>query len=229
MAFQTFTCVICKDQTTKPKSFAYQGGRACRTHPEAQLGHVQAVEKEKQQKDYAASKPKKKFGYASDYDLRAFGYRDPNTFCWHCNKEGVYEHVMLYRCLVNMSKAKLNGMGTVNPFDANSPHYELTRKELNGRELLKRFPINQSFFPDWKLFQLVKNRDLAVAGKMAGVVIICQPCAVEFNFAWDFDKPSFENVKMSDLAFLGFVVEHATDEIAMGEILDRIFKEGPRT
>lgn len=41
MGFRTYTCVICGEQVTKPRSYAYGEGRACRSHEEVQKDQIE--------------------------------------------------------------------------------------------------------------------------------------------------------------------------------------------
>jgi hypothetical protein len=45
--FKTFKCVVCGAEVTKPKSFAVEGGRACRCHTEEIQANKEAVANEK--------------------------------------------------------------------------------------------------------------------------------------------------------------------------------------
>ena len=47
----TFTCVICGKEVSKRKSLEYNGGRACKTHEEAQIALARKKEIEEAAED----------------------------------------------------------------------------------------------------------------------------------------------------------------------------------
>ena len=62
---KTFKCAICGEEITKPKSYAYKNGRACRTHEGVQEYHdksehernAKAVRKKLKEEENAARSP----------------------------------------------------------------------------------------------------------------------------------------------------------------------------
>lgn len=225
MSIKTFTCKVpgCGKEVTKPKSFAYQSGRACKEHPEAIAANE--ASQNKVTSNLAAHKhaprPWEK-GYKSETDgVDAMNSmfentRNPHTYCWHCNKNGVYNHIIAQRMLVNISKAEMMGLGKSNPFDPESPHYELIRKELGEVVPLKQFPIAKEY-PDWKLKQLVSSR-MDIPARMIGSAILCNDCAKEFKFDWNFDLPKFDALTPDAMAFLGFAAKEFGKEVASEEL-----------
>jgi len=231
MSHKTYVCKICQASVTKPQSFAYKDGRACRTHPEAQQAHEQATVQQASIRDKAKRNRFSPFRQGGERAERPFeelipGFRNPNQYCWHCLKDGIYEKEVYFRILVNMSKAKLEGLGPINPFDPESPHYKLTRKDLGQNLILKRFIVEK--IPEWKLKQLVSNRDLVMVAQIAGLVVLCTDCSAEFGFDWYFDRPKVEDISIEDMLALGQVGEKIGDHFAMREILNRIFHKEPK-
>jgi len=228
MTIKTFKCVVCAAEVTKPKSYAFQGGRACRTHEEACSAH-QAAEKAIKDKLQAhkvskiGSEVEKDFVSSGKNPARLYGIRDPNTYCWRCSKEGIYETQVFTRFLVNMSKAKLKGLGESNPFSEDSPHYQLTRQELGERVVLKRFPLPERY-PIWKIKQLTQaNPDILWVSQTAKMVVLCYTCAHDFGFDWNFDRVDLSKISLKSLALLGDSAKEAANEVAMKEILTGIF------
>jgi hypothetical protein len=231
MKNKTFKCVICEKEVTKPQSYSYKDGRACRVHPEVLKAHEQAAQMQKANLDSHIRKerplsPGIRSMYAQPIEDLS-GYRNPHTYCWHCSKDGIFEREVYLRLLVNMSKTKLNGLGPINPFDPNSPPFKLTREDMGDKLILKQFPLAQEL-PEWKIKQLVSYNLLQVA-QLLRVIVLCDSCAVKYGFDWQYDRIHLENLKLTDLFHLGVAVEQVADDIAMKEILNKIFHSEPNT
>jgi hypothetical protein len=228
MAAKTSTCNICHEQVSKPQSYAYNGGRACRTHPEAQAAH-EAAEQAKsanlqQHKEAAAPAWKKRFDDPADESFGAVmaraGIRDPHSHCWCCGKDGIYAHIFAERILINMSKSKLNG-DAVNPFDPNSAHYVAMRKEIGDKAVIKQFP--STMFKEWQLKQLfTKDRDKIMLTQISGIAILCNECAIEYKIDWSYNVPKMD---LKDMLFIGQLIEPGIDKLAAGEMAEDVTKK----
>ncbi|EKD89723.1 MAG: hypothetical protein ACD_33C00002G0015 [uncultured bacterium] len=215
MAIKTFKCNICEAEVTKPKSYAYKDGRACRHHPEA----IKAYEDNEQlkQKDINSHKEHKSRNCSDDHYNHIFNIRNPHEYCWCCKKDGIYNHLLAERVLINMSKSALQG-NLVNPFNPDSQHYALTREDIGDKIAIKQFPVYTSY-PDWKLKQMFNNDDNKIMlARSTGIINLCQNCATKYEFDWIFDKPNFESSDLKMLATIGAAIVPVLDNIAAAEL-----------
>ncbi len=105
--FKVFTCAICGEQVTRPKSYALpDGSRACRSHQEAQDGFKQrekiqestkAKERELQEKKQFLKTPE---GWKERIDW-------PKCHCWTCGTQGMSPQDVKFRMLVGLEKTML--------------------------------------------------------------------------------------------------------------------------
>ena len=216
MAAKTFKCVICDTEVSKPQSYAYNGGRACRTHPEVQAAHEAAEQAKSANIQQHKDQPSHRRGYSHSFDNPA-NFRDPHSHCWCCGKDSVYAHVFAQRALINMSKSKLSGE-EVNPFDANSPHHVALRKEFGGKVITKQFPA--TMFKEWQLKQLfAKDHDKVMVAQMSGIAVICIDCAKEYGIDWNYNMPKdLSGEGFRTMMALGALIEPEVDMMASEEL-----------
>lgn len=236
MAAKTFQCVICQAEVSKPQSYAYKDGRACRHHPEVQKNHVASEEAKKadlEQSKYRAEHPSWNFNrtqssMTSDEMFAAMGTKDPNKHCWCCHKDGVYEHILLERYLINMSKVELRSDEPVPAFDVKDgvfgPNEQVRTAVQNelGKDIepLRRIEVKQDF-PDWKLKQVINpknHQDKIQLVRMTGIIVLCKNCAKQYQFPWEYASDKIENRDMTKMMLLGHLIKPAFDNIAAGEI-----------
>lgn len=238
MAAKTFQCVICQAEVSKPQSYAYKDGRACRHHPEVQEAHTsseQAKKEDIEQSKYRAEHPRWKFNrnqpaMTSDEMFAAMGTKDPNKHCWCCYKDGVYEHIIMERYLINMSKTELRSDEPVAAFDISDgkigPNEQVrtaVQNELGaGLQPLRRIEVKQDY-PDWKLKQVInpKNRqDKMQLVRMTGIIVLCKDCAKQYQFPWEYAADKIENRDMTKMMLIGHLIKPVVDSIAAREIAD---------
>ena len=238
MAAKTFQCVICQTEVSKPQSYAYKDGRACRHHPEVQENHIASEEAKKadlEQSKHRAEPPSWNFNrtqsaMTSDEMFAAMGTKDPNKHCWCCHKDGVYEHIIMECYLINMSKAELQSSDPVPAFEIKDGNFvpnqqvqEMVRKELGeDKATLRRIDIG-SDYPDWKLKQVLNKKnqqDKMQLVRMTGIIVLCKDCANEYDFQWRYAS---DNVKtkeqMEHMMLVGHLIKPTLHSIAAGEIV----------
>lgn len=232
MAAKTFTCVICQAEVSKPQSYAYRDGRACRHHPEVQESHTVA---EQAKKDSLEQHKNKHRGFMRQHDpmehkslLAHFGMKDPNEHCWSCHKDGVYEHIIMERYLINMSKVELKSDKPVLPFEVvdgklvnNQEVRTAVQAELGKDNVaLRRIEVS-SDYPDWKLKQVInqnRRQDKIQLVRMTGIIVLCKCCAKKFDFPWQYATDKIDKSDFTKMALLGHLIKPAIDNIAAGEI-----------
>lgn len=236
MAAKTFQCVICQVEVSKPQSYAYKDGRACRHHPEVQEAHTsseQAKKEDLQRSKHRAERPAWNFNknqpeMTRDEMFTAMGMKDPNKHCWSCHEDGVYEHIIMERYLVNMSKAELKSDKPVSPFEVvdgrlvnNQEVRTAVQAELGKDKVaLRRIEVN-SDYPDWKLKQVInqnRRQDKIQLVRMTGIIVLCKCCAKKFDFPWQYATDKIDKSDFTKMALLGHLIKPAIDSIAAGEI-----------
>lgn len=236
MAAKTFQCVICQAEVSKPQSYAYKDGRACRHHPEVQEAHgvsEQAKKADLEQSKHRAERPSWNFNknqseMTRDEMFTAMGVKDPNKHCWCCHKDGIYEHIIMERYLINMSKAELRSSEPVPVFDVkdgvfgpNEQVRDMVRKELGEDKVpLRRIEVNATY-PDWKLKQVINRKnqqDKVQLVRMTGMVVLCKDCAKEYEFPWLYASQEASKEKLEHMMLVGHLIKPAIDSVAAGEI-----------
>lgn len=237
MAAKTFTCVICQAEVSKPQSYAYKNGRACRHHPEVQEAHGESEQAKKadlEQSKYRAENPgwrwkNKQPELSSDEMFSAMGIKDPNKHCWCCHKDGIYEHIIMERYLINMSKAELRSSDPIPAFEIKDGNFvpnqqvqEMVRKELGeDKATLRRLDVATDY-PDWKLKQVLNKKnqqDKMQLVRMTGMIVLCKECAKEYQFPWTYAHEMVkEKPDLSKMLLVGHLIKPAIDTIAAGEI-----------
>ena len=210
MAIKTFKCTISSEDVTKPQSYAYKEGRACRSHPEVLKVHEAAEQakatdlKQHQHKERTDS---------FDSVMLYLKVRNPHEYCWCCNKEGIYKHLLAERLLISMSKCKLEGK-EINVFDPNSPHYAMVREEMGDKVAIKQYSL-PTMLPDWKLKQIFNGDMEKVAlTKLTGIVVLCMDCAKKYEI--EEDKLFMPDPHTS--LVIGSFITSVVDDIAVREI-----------
>lgn len=233
MAAKTFTCVICQAEVSKPQSYAYKDGRACRHHPEVQESHTVAEQAKKDNLEQHKNKPR---GFMHQHDpaehkslLAHYGMKDPNEHCWSCHEDGVYEHIIMERYLINMSKAELRSSDPIPVFEIKDGNFvpnqqvqEMVRKELGeDKATLRRLDVATDY-PDWKLKQVLNKKnqqDKMQLVRMTGMIVLCKECAKEYQFPWPYAHEMVkEKPDLSKMLLVGHLIKPAIDTIAAGEI-----------
>lgn len=236
MAAKTFQCVICQAEVSKPQSYAYKDGRACRHHPEVQENHSVSEEAKKadlKQSKQRAENPGLRYGLKDHQQepyemLKQFGIKNPNEHCWCCHKEGVYEYIIAQRYLVNMSKAELRSSEPVSPFEIkdgaithNQQVRDAVRKELGEDKVaLRRIPVT-SEYPGWKLSQVLNpkgKQDKVQLVRMTEMIVLCKDCATQYEFPWEYFSDRSKLPDFKGMFMIGQLVKPVIDSVAAGEI-----------
>lgn len=233
MAAKTFTCVICQAEVSKPQSYAYKNGRACRHHPEVQEAHCaseQAKKDDLKQSKHRAENPGWRWKQdplpATEY-LHQFGFKDPNKHCWCCHKDGLYEHIIMERFLINMSKVELRSDKPIYAFEIKDGNFipnqqvrEAVIAELGEQATLRRIEV-PSDYPDWKLNQVLNKKDKEDKKqlvRMTGMIVLCKDCAKEYEFPWLYASQEASKEKLEHMMLVGHLIKPAIDSVAAGEI-----------
>ena len=236
MAAKTFQCVICQAEVSKPQSYAYKNGRACRHHPEVQESHnasEQAKKEDLEQSKERAEHPRWNRDriqpmMPSDDIFKTMGIKDPNKHCWCCHKDGIYEHIVFERFLINISKVELQSSDPVPAFEVkdgvfrpNQQIQDIVRKELGeDKVILRRIEVS-SEYPDWKLKQVLNKKnqqDKIQLVHMTGMIVLCMDCAKEYQFPWLYASHGTSKEKLEHMMFVGHLIKPTIDSIAAGEI-----------
>ena len=236
MAAKTFTCVICQAEVSKPQSYAYKNGRACRHHPEVQEAHAsseQAKKEDLEQSKQRAERPAWNFNrnqpeMTRDEMFTAMGMKDPNKHCWCCHKDGIYEHIVLERYLINFSKSELQKPDTVPVFEViegqlvpNQEVRDKVRQDLGNYEVVLRRMDVPKDYPDWKLKQVLNQKgreDKMQLVRMTGLIVLCKDCAKEYEFPWVYASQEASKEKLEHMMLVGHLMKPAIDSVAAGEI-----------
>lgn len=235
MAAKTFQCVICQAEVSKPQSYAYKDGRACRHHPEVQQAHEVSEKTKKVDLEYSkqrAERPAWNFNKNQpsmnrDEMFNAMGIKDPNKHCWCCHADGIYEHIIMERYLINMSKTELRSPEPVPVFDIkdgnlvpNQQVREAVISELGEGISLRRLEVS-SDYPDWKLSQVLNKKDKGDKKqlvRMTGIIVLCKDCAKEYDFPWLYASQEASKEKLEHMMLVGHLIKPAIDSVAAGEI-----------
>ena len=233
MAAKTFQCVICQAEVSKPQSYAYKDGRACRHHPEVQEVHVASEQVKKDELDqskYRAENPHWKWKSHQQPALQSLedmGFKNPNKYCWCCNKDGIYEHIIMERFLINMSKVELRSDKPIPAFEIKDGNFvpnqqvrEAVIAELGEQATLRRIEV-ASDYPDWKLNQVINKKgkeDKKQLVRMTGMIVLCKDCAKEYDFPWLYSCQEASKEKLEHMMLVGHLIKPAIDSVAAGEI-----------
>lgn len=220
MAIKTFKCTVCGEEVTKPQSYAYKEGRACRSHAEVQQ-HFESQEKPKVNNTYK-SKLADPIAFDSfDKAMLRMRIKNPNEHCWCCEQEGVYESIIYERFLVNMSKVEMKSSEPIAMLEVSETGIRLnklildeTRKELGDKVPLRRMPIDSNF-PDRKLKDIL-NQDKLQLAHLTNNIVLCNTCATSNSFEWEYVRDN--NIGVKELMALGSFAKHLFDTVAAAEI-----------
>ena len=185
-----FKCTVCGEDVTRPKSFSFNGGRACRKHQEVQDS---AQERQKEQ----AKKLDKALALQSQPKIPAWQKTPALALkcrCFSCKSTAVKKEEWADAMLVSMAKAKKNAEPSESLWDPNSPLHSRVREQLGinlGETPLIVDRYDVSTFSDAKLMALARG-DLAIRDVMrfTKLALLCSNCAANFGLVQE--KPSLE-------------------------------------
>lgn len=176
-----FQCVVCSEQVSRPKSFAYKEGRACRTHEEVTQS-AEAKMKAQEQARITAATPKKN-SFHRDTSVSIISMR-----CFCCKDEVVRRDVFSVGMLKAIAKARSKGENENWLTDADSPVKSYLREELGVGATVEKIAdvYDVSDFSDKKIVALAKgNRDTLSVMKFTNAALLCEPCAKNFGLQRD--------------------------------------------
>jgi len=159
-----YTCKICGNQVSKRKSYAYEDGRACKTHDEAAEA-AKKREEEQKAKSAALNAPKTPRN-------RKYKSIDVRKQCWLCRKEIVTLSEHYSRMLIALERDKNHG--EFNFFSNPAKFMKLAGYE--GGECMA--------LPYEYLSLGLKKRlplDVEMMGQMCGRVLFCSECATKYG------------------------------------------------
>ena len=242
MSNKTFTCNICgKEGITKPKSFAHNGGRACRKHKEAQESHNESERERKKSLRIGGGFPPEKKSFASKAEERRYnmnkGRKPEKCFqafvppteeeiskchnsCWICEKDGIDVRLVYERMLVNMNRPGMkDNFNFLDFFTGKGPVHDKTRKDLGIAEdsdkvIIRRF-YDLELLPAQK-FE-IKKKEYKQLYDFAKYSVFCAGCCEKFRIKFVPDMP--RDIDLSNLSVLGKLSEEIFGAVAEAEIM----------
>ncbi len=211
---KSFTCYVCGQEVSKPKSVMTPKGRMCRSHEGASEILAQKQTREVNKLKKQIEKPKKQKPKETLEQIV------PKCSC--CGKIGIRQDDFYFRMSVAMSKAKLSGILThfLDPDFVNKIKPFIKSPDVkDDRELTCLFVISTKENP------LVNKHlcyDARFAADMLGVAMVCPGCLKKYQvkvpeskFGKDIPPDKF----LSSLHMLGAVVGPVIEDQASGELL----------
>lgn len=183
-----FKCVVCSEQVSRPKSFAYQGGRACRSHEEV----AQSAESRFKSEEHLRTTPAapKKNMFQERQPLSVIGMK-----CFCCKDSVVRRDIFSMGMLKAIAKARSKGENENWLTDSTSPVKSYLREELGLSEAVQKIAdvYDVSSFSEKKIVALTKaNRDTLQVVRFTSTALLCEPCAK--NFGLQRQVPSVEQL-----------------------------------
>lgn len=166
---KTFTCVICGEEVSKRKSFAFENGRACKTHQEAADATQERLDKEQADRE-AKAKAQEKRSHE-----RLFGRPQQQLgwckkHCWICEKEGFAPEEVPMRMLIALEKQRQKG--DFNFFDVQA---QREAAGFNEKTPLIDFKVETTELYDKLVAKCQK--DMVPLLDMLRVARLCAECA----------------------------------------------------
>lgn len=216
MKNEMFTCKICNEQVTKRQSLAYNdGGRICKTHPEADNVKNNLMEEIKRKK--ANEKTRKTIDNKKQFE--PFEFRYLNSYCWGCKEDGVTQQYFYERMLVNSIRAENQGehMNILDP--SRCPVVNLTRKDLEGKKVLFQMPLDedQKFRILWAIPDTA-SKHLAELSKNA---MLCTECIELAKLEVRTQVPTINTEQLKNWMVVSSMVRPSIEEIVKKEDEER--------
>jgi len=196
-----FRCNICGKEVSRRKSVAYRGGRACRTHPEAEAAMHKRI---------AAEKKKRVDGSKKNHwrrDTPKVNLSKASCFC--CGREGTPANVFFSRLAIAMQKAKMENK-PIHPFMPDYPEKmraHLTELYGNGEDV----HVCLSYVRPEENSTLIDacHPHGKIALQTIGFAMVCPVCMKKNNF----DHYSIEKqINLKQIATLSTIMEPALEQ-----------------
>jgi hypothetical protein len=105
----SFTCKICGKDVSKRQSYAYEGGRACKTHQESQDGNQARIDAKKAEDDRKKAEEEAKRERREKRHDWKYTATIMDSGCWKCMKPGVTLRQYYLNLLIGLEREKLKG------------------------------------------------------------------------------------------------------------------------
>lgn len=174
-----FQCVVCAEQVSRPKSFAFKGGRACRTHEEVSQSAEIRFKSEEHSRTTAAAPQKNRFHTPSSPSVLSMK-------CFCCKEGVVRRDIFSMGMLKAIAKARSKGENENWLTDSSSPVKSYLREELGVSADVQKIAdvYDVSDFSQKKLVAMTKgNRDTLQVVQFTRAALLCEPCAKNFGLA----------------------------------------------
>lgn len=171
MPAKTYTCTICGETVTKPKSYAIgDGKRACRTHEETQKAREEILEKKLAEAQEELRKALEK-NERRQNEL-VFREHNPSQVCWCCGRIGVEQKAFFMAMLYEQEKYTLRTGKIPNPFIPDDVRESLAA--LKGTLCLWycRYDKENRFNSNFRFFTYYQYQ----AAMIGGLFLACPHC-----------------------------------------------------
>ena len=189
---------------SRPKSLAFNGGRACRTHEEVSQSAEIRFKREEHLRTTAAAPQK--------HNFRAQPSPSVLSMKCFCCKEGVIRRdVFSMGMLKAIAKARSKGENENWLTDSSSPVKDYLREELGTSENVQKIAdvYDVGPFSENKLVALTKgNKDTLQVVRLTRAALLCEPCAKNFGL-------SRQPPTVADLCNFAPVSEMVINELAL--------------
>lgn len=163
-----YICNVCGKEVSKRQSLAFNGGRACRSHSEAEQAkqdRILADEKKKQEEERRIADKQKRFSERQYNQTHQFEDFVKGPQCWCCRKAGIHAQEHWMRMMVANQKLMLLGK---SPLDTEA----LVAAYGEPQRILLQVPVKETHF----IVDHIRE------GKMlhnlsGGIVFVCYECA----------------------------------------------------
>lgn len=164
MPIKTYTCSICRESTTKRKSYSVGNGqRACRFHSEA----TEIFEKNKKEKKEKAEKLKTKNRNTEKAQRNKKEASVAEMHCFFCGDKGVpepeYQSILFFL---------VQNIGVTKDSDIDDYFSALLIK----RNCLRRFPCSKANKHHRFLFAKIKSRNDKTVASLGQLFLSCDKC-----------------------------------------------------
>jgi len=163
-----YICKVCGKEVSKRQSLAFNGGRACRSHSEAEQAKnekILADEKKKQEEIKLLKDKQKRFEERRYQQTHQFDDFAKGPQCWCCRKQGIHAQEHWMRMMVANQKLALLGK---SPLDTEA----LVAAYGEPQRILIQVPVKETHFivdhiREGKMLHLMSG----------GIVFVCYECA----------------------------------------------------
>ena len=212
-----FICTVCGIGVSKRQSVSYEGGRACRCHPEV----ISFQEFLKHKETERLKKEQEKVKNLHNRQEHRYDVPSLVPHCWLCKKEGITLQDFYLRQLIGMTKneIKTEMTGEKQNFFQHLDN-SLIESGMKGKLILFTFI---ELTPDQKIKFKGCNSDSWRLIEMTNSVVCCQHCMRKAGMIYEPPKINFDQLTKLSAVYDVFVKPEVM-EIAKTEILEESLK-----